>query len=152
MYHTKASFQITARGTYFKGKVREIGEEMPAASAPFKQGSCTLSSCRGTATPTGAHFSPFFYLERKKQWVCCCSPRASLPTAGRGCHRPPQAPKAVLAQEGGQSESCPSWHDECLVESPEYHPLLPRIWPQEDVRMLLNIVEKRTKMNDTERC
>lgn len=30
MYHAKASFQITARKTYFKRKVRET-EEMPAA-------------------------------------------------------------------------------------------------------------------------
>lgn len=66
MYHTKASFQITARGTYFKGKVRETGEEMPAASAPFKQGLLHLVFLQGNSHSHWGTFFSFFFFWREK--------------------------------------------------------------------------------------
>lgn len=90
----------------FKGKVRETEEKRrQLLQPPASKGSCTLS-----AAPNGAHFH-FFWVETKNNGVYRWCPRASCPqraaTVGRGCHRPPGLPKRFLAQEGGQSESCP---------------------------------------------
>ena len=61
----RRAFRSVPEEHIFKGKVGEIEEKRcQLLQPPSSEGSCTLSSCRGTAAPTGALF-PFFFQRGK---------------------------------------------------------------------------------------
>lgn len=120
---------------------------------PSSKGSCTLSSCRGRATPTGAQFSPFFYLERKKQWVCCCSSRASLPTAGRGCHCPPGLQKQFWHRKEDKVKVVPAGTTSVWLKALNTIPCYPESGPRRMCGCFLQLWRREEKWaNNTERC
>ena len=102
----RRAFRSVPEEHIFKGKVRETEEKRcQLLQSPSSEGSCTLSSCRGTAAPTGAHFLLFFFfLERKHNGFVAAVPEPPCPQraamVGRGCHRPPWAPGAVPGTRG----------------------------------------------------
>lgn len=132
----------------FKGKLRETEKRCQLLQHSSSEGSHTLSSFRGKATPT-EHIFPFEGEE--KQWVCCCSPRALL--LAEGCHCGQRMPPAsglsnwFLAQKGRPSESCPRAMSKALNITPCY----PESGPRRICRCSAQSLRKK-RTNNMGRC